>query len=230
MSRPAGITTALSLLLYVASTAAGREIPQDVLKKVDALIVTAYRAAGAKLPCKIGTAGKLHMLHWQDVDKCMSKAISRVDWEEFSRQLEALRPPDVTENAFATMVESGLLRHALPYNRVFQVKDQKALLPLTNPILKYLPADAIQDQPVIDATGAEIGKFVGIYTFEKAGGTVSGNTVKTTLFQYRDQEGKLQVPAARLLLDSFGVPWEKILEKPGFRLPADQLKGIGAGR
>ena len=128
------------------------------------------------------------------------------------------------------MVQSGLLRHALPYNRVFQVKDKKALLPLTNPILRYLPGDALQDQPVIDATGAEIGKFVGIYTSEKAGGTVSGNTVTTTLFQYRDQAGKLQVPPARLLLDSFGVPWEKILEKPGFRLPSDRLKIIAAGR
>jgi hypothetical protein len=230
MSRTPGTVTVLLLSLCMTSTVAAGEIPQEALEKVDALIVTAYQAAGAKLPCKIGTGGKLHMLHWQDVDKCMSKAIFRVDWEEFSMQLEALRPPDVTENAFAAMVEIGLLRHALPYNRVFRVGDKKALLPLTNPILKYLPADALQDQPVFDATGAEIGKFVGIYTFEKAGGTVSGNTVKTTLFQYRDREGKLQVPAARLLLDSFGVPWEKIMEKPGFRLPADQLKGIGAVR
>ena len=230
MRRACGLLATLSFSIGLATAGPGAEIPREVQDQVDALVVKAYEAAGSKLPCKIGTGGKLHMLRWQAVDKCMSQAIARVDWAEFSRELAPLRPAGVTEADFAAAVEKALVRNALPYNRVFQVKDPKALLPLTNPILRYMPPDSILNQPVIDAAGATIGTFAGAYFSEKAGGLVSGTTVRTSLFQYRDSRGDLQVPSARLLLDSFGVSWDLIKEKSGFRLPSETLNLPGAGR
>ena len=145
----------LVLFLLSGPTAAlCGELPKDVLEKIDAAIAAAYKTASAKQPCKIGTGGKLHMLRWQDVDKCLSQAVSLVDWDALSRQLEEIRPKNVSEGDFAAEVEKSLTKNALPYDRVFKVKDEKALLPLTNPVLKHLPPNSLQDQPVIEPYAA----------------------------------------------------------------------------
>jgi hypothetical protein len=223
------------LLLLCPMAAICGELPKDVLEKIDAAVASAYKTASAKLPCKIGTGGKLHMLHWQDVDKCMSQAISLVNWQELSRQLESIRPRNVSEGDFAVAVENSLSKNALPYEKVFRVNDEQALLPLTNPILKYLPPNSLRDLPVIDQRGAQIGTFAGVYFFERAGGTVSGGAYRLALFQYVDLKGKLEVPTTRQLRDFrgtplFGVRWIKVMAQAGFRLPSEKLTGTAAIR
>jgi hypothetical protein len=226
----------LLLFLLSAPTAAlCGELPKDVLEKIDASIVAAYKTASAKQPCKIGTGGKLHLLHWQDVDKCLSQAVSLVNWDALSRQLEEIRPKNVSEGDFAAAVENSLTKNALPYDRVFKVKDEKALLPLTNPVLKYLPPNSLQNQTVFGQSGAQIGTFAGVYFSEHAGGSISGSTYRLALFQYLDPQGRIQVPTEKQLRDYlgnplFGVLWSKVMLQPGFRLTSEKLTGIAARR
>jgi hypothetical protein len=111
----------------------------------------------------------------------------------------------------------------LPYEKVFIVKDVRALLPLSNALLKFLPEGSLQDLPVTEKLlKKQVGTFSGIYLFEKSG-EVSGNRNRLVLFQYTDDKGKIHSASERLLLDTFGVPWEEAMSQPGFRLPAEKI-------
>ncbi len=229
MSPISRIVPAVMLLLGPARAVPGAELQKEVLEKVDAVVASAYQAAATKLPCKVSTTGKAHMLKWQAVNKCMSRAIDVVDWEEFARRLSALQPPNVSRAEFAEAVDSSLDKHALKFEQVFRVKDARALLPLTNPVLKYLPSNSMHGLPVFDRAGAQVGTFEEVYFFEREGGQLAGRPYRLALFQYLDATGKPQVPGGdKLLLDSYGVPWEKLPGQPGFRLPIDQLPGFAA--
>ena len=59
--------------------------------KIDSLIVSAYRTAAEEFPCKPKTGGKPRMIRWQDVEKCLNNAEERIDWEDLTRKIEALR-------------------------------------------------------------------------------------------------------------------------------------------
>lgn len=213
------------LLLNLTPTVLCGELPKGVIEKIDAVIASAYQAASAKLPCKVGLRSKPTMLRWQDVDKCLSGAANRVDWEELARQLEAVRPQNASTGEFEAAVEASLSKQALPYNKVFLVKRTEALLPLTNSILKYLPPDSLTNLPVYDQKRNQIGTFAGVFPYEHSGGLTSGSTYTLIVFQYADAQGKIQPPSERLLLDSYGVPWAKAMTQPGFRLTSDKLAG-----
>jgi hypothetical protein len=218
----------LSLLLGFTTATPAAQLPKEVAAKVDAVVESAYGAASAKLPCKISRGSNSRMLDWKDVDKCMNEAMLRVNWEEFSSRLRGLRPPNVSEGDFAAVVENSLARQALPFEKVFRVKKAEELLPLTNSILKYLPPNSLMDQPIFDQKSKQpIGAFAGVFFYERAGGVVTGNPYRLALFQYLDAQGKMQSPSEKLLLDSFGVPWGKAMNQPGFCLPTDKLQGIG---
>jgi hypothetical protein len=191
--------------------------------KVDAVIDAAYSSASASFPCKLKAKGKARMLRWQDVDECLNAAFDRVSWDEAFRQLQEIREKgkyDYTEMLLA--IEDSLAAHSLPFNKVFLVKEKKALLPLSNSLLKFLPKDSLVDLPVYDRSGAKTGVFAGVYRFEKYG-QLSGNRYRQSLFQYVDLNGRIQVPPDKLLLDSFGVPWIELDSQPGFQLPGDKL-------
>ncbi len=214
------------LLLGFAATAVS-QIPKETVDKIDATVALAYQAAAAKLPCKVSASRSSHMLDWKGVDKCMERARQIIDWDEIASRLKELRPAKASESEFASAVEDSLSRQALPYNKVFRVKSAEALLPLTNSILKYAPERALMDQPVFQLKGKQpIGVFAGVFFYERAG-TLTGNNYKLALFQYVDKQGKMQTPGDKLLLDSFGVPWDKVEAQPGFRFPVDMLPGIG---
>ena len=222
---------AIVILILLPAIGAGGavpdgEAPQDIDARIDALVAAAYQAASARLPCKIGTTGKARMMKWQDVGKCLDRAIATVDWDEFARRLRDLRPPDVSEGDFEQAVDRALSRQALPFDKVFQVKDDRALLPLSTPVLKYLPPDSLKSLPVFDHNGSQIGSFAGVYSYERTGGLTSANMYTMSLFQYVDLAGKIEVPSEKLLLDSYGVSWEKAMTQPGFRLP---IKEPGTG-
>ena len=211
-------------LLLRAPAPASQGLPKELLEKIDTIIAGAYQAAAAKFPCKIGT-GKHRMMSWQKVDRCLNDAAAEVDWEGISKQLEALRvePTRISIGEFNGAVDTSLAAHALPYEKVFIVKDERALLPLTNSVLKFLPADSLHDLPVFDRTGSEVGRFSGVYPYERQGGLASANTYRLMLFQYTDKLGNVQSASEKLLLDSFGVPWKDTHTQPGFRLTSEKL-------
>ncbi len=196
----------------------------DLQAEIDGLISEAYRSAAIKFPCKLKTRGKAKMLHWEDLDKCLNNANDRVDWEELSEKLQTIRERIRFQAIdIITAVESALSTQAIPFDKVFLVKEIEALLPLSNSMLKYLPPDSLMDLPVYDKERERIGSFSGVYSYERSGGLAMANSFKISLFQYTDQSGRIQVPAGRLLMDSYGVPWKGALKQPGFRLPSDKL-------
>jgi len=227
MSKSARIVGTLVLLVWFAAAAAG-QMPQDVAGKADALIAAAYQAAAVKLPCKLSNGPNSRMLNWKNVDKCMDQARQRVNWDELAGQLIALRPFNISEGDFAAWVEMSLVKHALPYNKVFRVGKPDALLPLTNSILKYAIQDTLMDKPVLPQKGKQpVGVFSGIFTYERTGAMATGNTYRLSMFQYADPQGKMETPSEKLLLDSSGIRWGDIDSKPGFRFTVELLPGIG---
>jgi len=196
----------------------------DLKSKVDTIVVAAYQSASVSFPCKLGaTQNKVKMLSWQDVDKCLNSANDRVNWEELSLQVQKIRGGGGYPSMdMPSVIESSLAAHAIPYNQVFRVKETKALLPLSNSLLKFLPVNSLMDLPVFNNSGNRVGTFSGVYIFEKAG-TLSGNMQRHSLFQFTDPSGNMQSSPDHLLLDSYGVPWKEAESQPGFRLPADRL-------
>jgi len=217
---------ALLGLLAHSFVGAAQELPREMAASIDEIVSQAYSSAAAGLPCEIKSRGKPKMLRWEQVDRCLNDAANRVAWEEISRRLAQLQsstakvPPGQFERAVAASLEA----HALPYERVFAVKNPEVLLPLTNSLLKYLPADSLENLPVTDNYGTDVGTFAGTYAYERTGGLASANTYRLALFQYRDRNGNIQTAADKLLLDSFGVPWKSAMAQRGFCLPSDKLK------
>jgi hypothetical protein len=203
-----------------------QDLSADVKGKVESIVTGAYQMATAKFPCKLKSKGKPKMLRWQDVDRCLNAASDRVDWNAISGQLQNLRQTSrMTWAELITAVESSMAAHALSYDKVFAVKDTKALLPLHNSLLKFLPPDSLQNVAVFTKSGERVGTFSGVYTFERSGELAAANSYRMSIFQYMDSKGDLQAPAAsnRLLLDRYGVPWKDAISQPGFRLTSERL-------
>jgi hypothetical protein len=214
---------ALAAVLCTAPLA-GRQAAGDLNQKIDALILPAFELATAGFPCKVGTRGKPKMLQWQDVDDCLNNRVSaKVDWESLSKSLRNLRDGirDLSALEFAAAVDSAMARQTVPYEKMFVVKDEKALLPLTNSVLKFMPADSLQDTPVFDRVGTLMGTFSGVFSYESSG---SGNPYRLSMFQYTDRNGEFKSAPDKLLLDSFGIPWREVRSHPGFRLSSDKLQ------
>ena len=213
-----------TLLFGLFASGFSQGISDDLRIGINELISEAYQAAAVEFPCKVKTRGKAKMLRWEDVDKCLNNANDRVDWEELSEKLQALRQ----SNRFQTFdvnsaIESALSAKAIPYESVFRVKEIESLMPLSNSMLKYLPPDSLMDLPVYDKAGDRVGTFAGVYSYERSGGLAMANRFRMSLFQYTDPSGTIQTPTGKLLMDSYGVPWKGVLKQPGFRLPSDKL-------
>ncbi len=223
-ARALGAVAAAALSVAVGL---GGEHSPEFEATIDSLVQAAYQTAAAGFPCKVNAGGSPRMIRWQDIETCLNDAEDRVDWERLAAEIESvrLREGALREEASA-VVASALDAHVLPYSRVFTVGKKDALLPLSNTVLKFLPEASLKDLPVFDRRlKKQIGTFVERFTYEKSGGLSASNTYKLSLFQYADLEGDLQAPALnnRLLLDSYGVPWEDASSRPGFRLTATRL-------
>jgi hypothetical protein len=212
-----------ALFFCISAAAFGQNSSADLKAKVDAVVSTAYQSASKMFPCKLGARGKTKMLGWEAIDKCLNYANDRVNWEELSLQIQKIRNDGGYQatDVFSA-IEDSLTAHAMPYNKVFQVKETEALLPLSNSLLKFLPSSSLMDLPVFSNSGERVGTFSGVYIFEKAG-ALSGNMQRHPLFQYTDSSGKMRSSPDRLLLDSYGLPWKDAQSQLGFRLPADRL-------
>jgi hypothetical protein len=215
----------LNCILFATLTlpASSQVSSGEAKSRVDAAIVKAYDSASAKFPCKLTSSGKAKMLSWQRVAECLNYAYDRVDWEDISRQLQAIRKESgFPASDILSMAERSLATHALPYDKVFKVKEMRATLPLSSSLLKFLPEGSLQDLPVIEKSGTKMGTFAGIYTFEKMG-EISGAKSQLIQFQYADFKGNIHGSPERLLLDSFGVPWKEAMSQPGFRMPPNKI-------
>jgi hypothetical protein len=211
--------------LRVSPSVICQEPPGDLRARAGAVVAEAYQAAAAGFPCKVRTGGKPKMLRWQDVDRCVNEAAARVDWTAISTRLKELRASAdrIPASEFENVVEAALDAQALTYDKLFVVKNTNVLLPLTHSVLKCLPADSLQDLPVFDRRGTEVGTFAGAFPYERTGGLATANTYRLMLFQYKDRSGNIQSPSDKLLLDSFGVPWKDAMSERGFRLPLERL-------
>jgi hypothetical protein len=221
-------STRISLLVFAVSRVFGFSFqapPAELKNKIDALVAPAYQAVASAFPCKLKTGGKPMMAQWQDVDRCLNGAAERLDWPALAGELEKIRAgtPGLTASEFWIAVDSSISAHALPYEKVFAVKDPKTLLPLTNSLLKYLPADSLQGLDVVNKAGTRVGSFQGTYSYERSGGLATANSYQLIVFQYADPGGNIQAASEKLLLDSYGVPWKDARSQLGFRLPSDKL-------
>jgi hypothetical protein len=204
-------------------SASGQSPSGDTKSRVDAVIAKAYESASDKFPCKLSSSGKAKMLRWQQVSECLNYAYDRVDWEDISRQLQEIRKEfGFPASDILSMAERSLATHALPYDKVFRVKEMRALLPLSSSLLKFLPEGSLQDLPVMTDSATKVGTFAGTYAFEKMG-DVSGGKSQLIQFQYTDLKGNIHGSPERLLLDSFGVPWKEAMSQPGFRMPPNKI-------
>jgi len=215
-------------MVFVAALCAAalpaRQTARDLDEKIDALVGPAFQSAVAGFPCKIKERGKPKMLRWESVDDCLNSAVAaKVDWQSLSSNLSELRGGirNFSVMEFAAAVDSVLAKHTVPFEKMFIVKDEKALLPLTNSLLRFLPAGSLQDAPVFDRVGTLMGTFAGVYSYESSG---SGNPYHLSLFQYADRNGEFKTVPDKLLLDSFGIPWKDARSQPGFRLSAEKLE------
>jgi hypothetical protein len=218
--------TALTLALLVCIPPAKAQISLKELRgRIDVIIADAYSQASQQFPCKIGTVGNLDMAKWQSIDKCLNSAAERVDWQGITRQLELLHEslPAITIAELEAEIDSSLTAHAITFKNLFEIKNTKAQIPLTNSLLKFLPPDSLYKLPVIDKSGKTIGSFVGVYSFERMGGLASANIYRLTLFQYVDLKGNVTSPGEKLLLDSYGIAWKYVSPQRGFRFPADRV-------
>ncbi|HSW39296.1 MAG TPA: hypothetical protein VLL97_07380 [Acidobacteriota bacterium] len=218
------IATALIGLTGFAAPGFSRIDGQKIQEEVDAVIVQAYESASQQFPCRIRTGGKNRMLRRADLDRCLNYANNRVDWDSLSKSIQEIRlRHGLQEFDMIDMVETSLSRHAIPYNRILDIRDERALVPLSNSLLKFLPEGSFDDMPVYSREGELLGTFSGIYSFEKRGGLSSAESFQMKYFQYTDFKGNIHTPAERFLLDSYAVPWKEAMYKPGFRLPSNQI-------
>jgi hypothetical protein len=197
---------------------------QDLRMKVDAIVATAYKQASAKFPCKLGAFGKAKMGSWKNVENCVNPANDLVDWDSLAAEIQKIRDRGryQTEDMIA-VIEASLAAQAISYDKVFVIKQEKALLPLSNSLLKFLPASSLAGLPVYDKNGSLLGAFSGTYVMEKRGGLESANSFQMVNFQYTDLKGDMQKAMQPFLLDSFGVSWNDAKSQLGFQLPADKL-------
>jgi len=211
--------------LWAAAGAYPQDRAADVRSRIDGIIAEAYRTAAAGFPCQVKSRGKPRVLRWEEVDRCLNSAADRVNWDDIGRRLSDIRAAaaQMSEAEFEDALETALDAQALTYDRLFKVSNVNVLLPLTNSLLKYLPSDSLMELPVTDKAGQLVGTFGGTYTYERAGGLATANTYRLTLFQYEDRNGNIQTASDKLLLDSFGVPWESAMTQRGFRLRSDKF-------
>ena len=216
-----------SMSLSLALPALGQDNRDELKKKVDEIIAQAYREASAKFPCRLKTSGKAKMGRWKDVENCVNPAHDLVDWDGHAEALKKIREEErVSREDMAIVVEAALSAQALSYDKVFLLNEKetgKALLPLSNSLLKFLPDNSLAELAVYSNKGDLLGILVGMYSFERSGGLEVLSGYSMVSFQYTDLNGIVQAPGERFLLDLYGVPWRDAWHRRGFRLPSNKL-------
>jgi hypothetical protein len=213
-------------LVSLTVSVSGQVIRADFKETIEKVTLAAYQSATAGFPCKIRTAFKPKIMRVADVDGCLNTANDRIDWEGLAQQIKAIQENErIPWMDVEAALETSFAAHSIPFEKVFMLKDEKVLMPLSNSLLKFLPPSSLQDLAVFAKNGTKVGTFAGVYSYEKAGELAAANTYKLTVFQYSDSKGNLQTPASanKLLRDNYGVLWSEVMSQPGFRLSPEKL-------
>jgi hypothetical protein len=216
----------LIALVLLAGSGLAQGIPADLKEKLEKITLAAYESASAGFPCRVKSAGNPKMMRYQEVDSCLNDANDRVDWKELSQQVKSLQQNErIPWMDLASALESSFAARSLPFDKVFKVKNETTLVPLSNSLLKFLPSNSLQDLQVFAKTGVKVGSFSGVYSTERAGDLAAANTYQLFVFQFTDPKGNVQLPASanKLLLDRYGVSWQDAMSQPGFRLTPEKL-------
>jgi sporulation protein YlmC with PRC-barrel domain len=214
------------VLVALAASASGQVIRADFNQVIENVTNAAYQSALTGFPCKIKSVYKPKMMRVEDLDACVNAANDRIDWEGLAQQIKAIQENErIPWIDMEAALEKSFAARAIPFDRVFKVKDEKIMMPLSNSLLKFLPASSLQELAVFAKNGVKVGTFAGPYTFERAGALAAANTYTLTVFQYTDSKGNLQSPASgnKLLRDNYAVMWGDAMSQPGFRLSPEKL-------
>ena len=138
-----------------------------------------------KLPKKVGTRGKPRILKWEDVDKTLNKVTKAL-------QGKSCR---------------------FTFAQLFQNKNDDALFPLTNSVVRIVPESTFEGMMVQTREGAELGEFSGRFRFDRSGGGYATDRYSLVSFQYRDGSGEFRGVGTDLLMDHYGVSWEALRMK-----------------
>ncbi len=138
-----------------------------------------------KLPRKLGTNGKPRMLKWHEVDE--------------------------TLNAVAKELQGKTCTYS--FAQLFRTKHDDALFPLTNSVVRIVPESTFEGMMVVTREGDELGSFGGRFRYDRSGGGFALQHYSLISFQYRDNEGEFHTVGTDLLMDQYGVSWEKLRGK-----------------
>jgi len=216
-----------SVCLVFAVPVPGQDNREELKKKIDGIIATAYKEASVKFPCRLRTFGKAKMGRWQDVENCVNPAHDLVNWDGHADALKKIREEErISHEDLTAIVEAALTARAILYDSVFRVNEKDALMalmPLPNSLLKFLPENSLANLAVFGKNGDLFGSFIGAYPFDRSGGLTILSEYRRMNFQYTDLRGNAQAPTDVFILDSYGVPWRDARSQPGFRLPSNRL-------
>ena len=138
-----------------------------------------------KLPEKVGTQGKPRMIKWEEVDKVLNDVAKKLQGKACS----------------------------FTFGQLFRTKHEDALFPLTNSVMRIVPENTFEGMMVRTRSGDELGEFGGRYRFDRSGGGYALSHYSLVSFQYRDAEGGFHTVGTDLLMDQYGVAWEKLQKK-----------------
>ncbi len=125
------------------------------------------------------------MIKWQEVDKILN---------ELSKELQGKSC-------------------SFTFGQLFRTKHDDALFPLTNSVMRIVPEKAFEGMMVKTREGEELGEFGGRFRFDRSGGGYALNHYSLVSFQYRGEDGKFHTVGTDLLMDQYGVTWEKLRNK-----------------
>ena len=135
-----------------------------------------------KLPKKVGTRGKPRMIKWEEVDKVLNDVEKAVQGKSCS----------------------------YTFGQLFRTKHGDALFPLTNSVVRIAPEASFQGMMIVTRAGDEVGEYGGTFRYDRAGGGYALSRYSLESFQYRDSTGAYHTAGSGLLIDQYGVTWEKL--------------------
>lgn len=138
-----------------------------------------------KLPRKVGTRGKPRMIKWQEVDETLNKVAEKLEGRACS----------------------------ITFDQLFRAGHADALFPLTNSVVRIVPESTFEGMMVLTREGDALGEFGGRFRFDRSGGGYALERYSLVSFQYRDEDGQYHTVGTDLLMDQYGVPWDKLKGK-----------------
>jgi hypothetical protein len=138
-----------------------------------------------KLPVKLETRGKPRRAKWEQVDQVLT----------------GLRE------------ELQGLACEFRFDSVFTTKEDVLYIPLTNNLVRTVPAAALEGLAIFGQSGQAMGEYESRVTYDRSGGLYAKKSYTLHYFSFKDTRGQLQSTGNRLLLDDFLVRWRDVSDR-----------------